>query len=57
MTDGRRAKGLSAAKKKNGSAERRWQSSTNKMIGELREELRLIDTTIAALIRLSKLRQ
>jgi hypothetical protein len=57
VTDGRRAKGLSAAKKKNGSAERRRQSSTNKMIGELREELRLIDTTIAALIRLSKLRQ
>jgi hypothetical protein len=57
MVDGRRAKGRTAAKRKNRSAENRRQSGTNKMISELREELRLIDTTIAALLRLSKLRQ
>jgi hypothetical protein len=57
MIDGRRAKGRSAAAKKGRTAKRRRLSSTSKMIGELREELGLIDTTIAALLRLSKLRQ
>jgi len=57
MIDGRRAKGRSAASKKGRTAKRRRLSSTSKMIGELREDLGLFDTTIAALIRLAKLRQ
>lgn len=52
MIDARRAKGRSDANRKNRSAKSRRRSPTNKMIGELRGELRLIDRTIAALTRL-----
>jgi hypothetical protein len=50
-------KGLLHANKKNRSAKSRRRLRANKMIGELSKELRLIDRSIAALRRLSELRQ
>ena len=57
MIDGRKAKGSLDANRKNKSRKARRSFLRNDMIDELRQELRLIDKAIAALIKLSRLRQ
>ena len=57
MIDGRKAKGALDANRKNKSRKARRSFFTNDMIAELRKELRLIDKTIAALTKLSRLRR
>ena len=57
MIDNRRSKGSLDANRKNKSRKARRSFFTNDMIAELRKELRLIDKTIAALTKLSRLRR
>lgn len=54
MIDGRKPKGLSNANKKK---ERGKGRRKDNMLDQLRRELRLINKTIAALIRLARLRE
>jgi hypothetical protein len=53
----REVKGSSGYNRKHKTGKGSRRLPTDEMIQELREELRLIDRTIAALIRLFKLRQ
>ena len=57
MIDRRKAKGSLDANRKNKSRRARRSFPRNEMIGELRKELRLIDKAVAALTKLSRLRQ
>jgi len=57
MVNGREAKGLRGAIRKNRLGRSRMSLLTNVTIDELRKELSLIDKTLEALIKLSSLRQ
>ena len=57
VSEGRKAKGSSDANRNERLVKDRRSLFKNDMTDELRRELRLIDKTIAALIRLSVLRQ
>lgn len=57
MIDNSKSKGSLDANRKNKSRKARRSFFTNDMIAELRKELRLIDKTIAALTKLSRLRR
>lgn len=57
MIDRRKAKGSLDANRKNKSRKARQSFFKNDMIVELRKELRLIDKAVAALTKLSRLRQ
>ncbi len=57
MMDGRKAKKTSDASRKNRSRKSRQGLVANDVIDELRRELRLIDKALAALTKLSRLRQ
>jgi len=57
VVDGRNAKGLWDANRKDGLGKRHTSSPTIPTIDELRKELSLIDKTIEALIKLSRLRR
>jgi hypothetical protein len=57
VIDGKKAKGSLDANRKDKTRKARQSFPRNEMIGELRKELRLIDKAVAALTKLSRLRQ